>query len=62
MSRQEWIQEMRRELNRPLLYEMPITFHEGVYTRIRDRRLMGPVTPLQQQRALERAQRGMQNG
>ena len=61
MSRQEWIQEMRRELNRPLLYEMPITFHEGVYTRIRDRRLMGPVTPLQQQRDLERAQRGAQS-
>ncbi len=61
MSIQEYLRELRRELSRPLLYEMPITFHEGVYTRIRDRRLMGPVTPLQQQRALERAQRGAQS-
>jgi len=56
------IQELRRMLYTHVPYEMPITFHEGVYTRIRDRRLMGPVTPLQQQRALERAQRGRHNG
>ena len=54
-------QELRRMLYTNMLTEYRITFHEGVYTRIRDRRVMGPATPLQQQRALERAQRGAQS-
>ena len=54
MNRNEW-REILEWCQEPLLYEMPITYHEGVWSRISDRLLMSPLDELQQACALQRA-------
>ena len=45
----------------PNLYEMPITFHEGVWSRISDRLLMSPMDDLQLATATQRIRVAINN-
>ena len=54
MNRNE-LRESLRYCFEPNLYDMPITYHEGVWCRISDRMLMPPMDELQLATAFQRA-------
>ena len=53
--------EFLRRMITPIPYEMPITYHDGVWSRISDRLLMSPMDDLQLATATQRIRVAINN-